>query len=81
MCAGKLASSCGKEKFPTQAIEVFTAFGLECLAEDNKFELRETAISYFSDLTVLLKEEIAPVFNQVMTEVLKTCMKEDDYKH
>ena len=74
MCAGKLASSCGKDKFPTQAIEVFTAFGLECLKEDNKFELRETSISYFSDLTVLIKEEIAPVFDQVMTEILKTCM-------
>ena len=74
MCAGKLASSCGKDKFPTQAIEVFTAFGLECLKEDNKFELRETSISYFSDLTFLIKEEIAPVFDQVMTEILKTCM-------
>jgi HEAT repeat protein len=74
MCAGKLASSCGKDKFPTQAIEVFTAFGLECLKEDNKFELKETSISYFSDLTVLIKEEIAPVFDQVMTEILKTCM-------
>ena len=80
MCAGKLAAACGKDKFPTQAIEVFTAFGLECLKEDNKFELRETAISYFSDLTVLMKEEIAPVFDQVMTEVLKTCLKEDEYK-
>ena len=79
MCAGKLASACGKEQFPTHAIEVFTAFGLECLKEDNKFELRETSISYFSDLTVLLKEGIAPVFNQVMTEVLKTCMKEDNF--
>jgi hypothetical protein len=79
MCAGKLAAACGKEVFPTQAIEIFTAFGLECLKVDNKFELRETSISYFSDLTVLLKEEIAPVFNQVMNEVLKTCMKEDNH--
>ena len=63
MCAGKLAAACWKDKFPTQAIEVFTAFGLECLKEDNKYELRETSISYFSDLTVLLKEEISPVFN------------------
>jgi hypothetical protein len=59
---------------------VFTLFGLECLKEDNKYELRETAISYFSDLTVLMKEEIAPVFDQVMTEILKTCMQEDKFE-
>ena len=73
MCAGKLASSCGKEQFPQAAIEVFTQFGLECLKSDNKFELRETGITYFSDLSVLIKEDMAPVFDQVMVEIIKTC--------
>jgi hypothetical protein len=80
MCAGKLAASCGKENFPKEAIEVFTQFGLECLKSDNKYELRETAISYFSDLSLLLKEEIAPVFETVMNEIIKTCMQEDQMK-
>ena len=80
MCAGKLASACGKDNFPKEAIEVFTMFGLECLKSDNKFELRETAISYFSDLSVLMKEDIAPVFETVMTEIIKTCMQEDQMK-
>lgn len=80
MCAGKLASACGNETFPKEAIEVFTQFGLECLKSDNKYELRETAISYFSDLSVLLKEDIAPVFETVMTEIIATCVKEDEMK-
>jgi hypothetical protein len=78
MCAGRLASSCGKDNFPPQAIEVFTAFGLECLKQDgNKLELKETAISYFSDLSILIKEEIAPIFDTVLNEIIKTMMAED----
>lgn len=82
MCAGRLAAGCGKEKFPAQAIEAFTQFGLQCLSIDgeNKFELRETAITYFSDLSVLLGEEMAPVFEQVMGEILKTCNADDEIK-
>ena len=80
MCAGKLASACGNETFPKEAIEVFTQFGLECLKSDNKYELRETAISYFSDLSVLLKEDFAPVFETVITEIIATCVKEDEMK-
>lgn len=58
MCAGRLASACGKEDFPQEAIEIFTKFGLACLTQDaeRKLELRETAITYFSDLSILIKE-------------------------
>ena len=78
-CAGRLSSSCGKENFTMQAIEVFTKFGLGCFSKDNKCELRETAMTYFSDLSVLLKEDIAPVFDQVLTEILRTMNAEDEY--
>ena len=56
MCAGRLAAACGKEKFPAKAIDAFTQFGLQCLGTDgeNKFELRDTAITYFSDLSILI---------------------------
>ena len=80
MCAGKLASSCGKENFPEAAITAFTNFALECLKHDNKFELRETSITYFSDLSVLIKEDMAPVFETVITEILKTCEKDEEFK-
>lgn len=82
MCAGRLAASCGKEKFPAKAIEAFTQFGLQCLSNDgeNKFELRDTAITYFSDLSILIEEEIAPVFDQVMAEIIKTCNADDEIK-
>jgi hypothetical protein len=81
MCAGKLASACGKEQFPEQAIDEFTKFALECLKQDtgNKLELRETAITYFSDLSVLIKEDMKPIFDEVMTEIIKTCVKEDEF--
>ena len=82
MCAGKLASACGKETFPTQAVDEFTKFALECLKQDtsNKLELRETAITYFSDLSVLIKEDMKPVFDEVITEIIKTCVKEDEFQ-
>ena len=82
MCAGRLAAACGKEKFPDKAVEAFTQFGLQCLSTEgeNKYELRETAVTYFADLSVFLKDDIAPVFDQVMTEILKTCNAADEYK-
>lgn len=59
MCAGRLIAACGKNEFPVGTIEVFSNFAMEMLAHDNtKDELRETALSYFGDLAVLLKEEI-----------------------
>lgn len=77
MCIGKLASSCGRERFPEEAISVFTNFALSCLNEkDNKLELRETAFNFFSDLSYLIKEGIQPIFEQILTEILKSC-KED----
>ena len=82
MCVGKLASSCGKENFPTEAINVFTEFAMTCLKhnKDNKLELRETAITYFSDLSVLIKEEMQVIFEPVVTEILTTLKKEDEFK-
>jgi hypothetical protein len=43
------------------------------LTESNKFELRETAISYFAELARILKSEMAPIIDQVLTEILNTC--------
>lgn len=80
MCAGRLASACGRDVFPAQAIEGFTMFGLECLKSNDKFELKETAFTYFSDLSVLLKEEMAPVFDQVINTILETMYAEDEHE-
>ena len=82
MCAGRLAAACGKEKFPGKAIDAFTLFGLQCLSTEgaNKYELRETAITYFADLSIFLKDDIAPVFDQIITEIIKTCVASDEYK-
>jgi hypothetical protein len=65
----------GKEKFPQSCIEVFTKYALEFLAMD-KFELRETAISYFAELVRILKNDMAPIINQVLDEILKSCKSE-----
>lgn len=42
--------------------------------------MRETALTYFSDLSVLIKEDFSIVFDNVMTEILKTCMADDEFK-
>lgn len=70
MSAGRLAQACGKEHFPQQAIEVFTTFGLQCLKSTDKYELKETAMGYFSDLSYLLKEEMAPIYDEVISSIL-----------
>ena len=57
MCAGQLAAAVGKDKFPKECIEVFTKVAFEFLAMD-KYELRETAISYFAELVRILKGEM-----------------------
>jgi hypothetical protein len=81
VCAGKLAASVGKEKFPQAALDAFIVFAKSCLKQnDNKYELRETAMTFFYELTDLLEEDIAPHFTEVITEVLKTCNKEDDFE-
>jgi importin-4 len=79
MCAGQLASAVGKEKFPAHCIEVFTKYALEFLAMD-KFELRETSISYFAELVRILKSDMAPIINQVLDEILKSCKSEAGMK-
>ena len=41
---------------------------MQCLTQqsDSKLELRETALTYFGDLTILLKEDINPIVNQIL---------------
>ena len=78
VCAGRVLAACGKDQVDAQTLQVFTAFGLECLKGDanRQYELRETAVTYFADLSVLLKEDIAPYFTPVMDEILKICGEE-----
>lgn len=73
MCAGQLGAAVGKEHFPKEALEVFTKFGLEFLQQEGKYELKETSISYFAELAKVLRGEMAPIIDQVLTEVLKSC--------
>jgi len=81
VCAGKLAASVGREKFPQAALDAFITFAKSCLKQDdNKYELRETAMTFFYELTDLLEEDIAPHFNEVVTELLKTCNKDDEFE-
>ena len=72
MCVGQLASAVGKERFPQDCIEVFTKYALELLAMD-KFEQREAAIAYFAEIARILKNEMAPIINVVLDEILKSC--------
>ena len=80
VCAGRVLAACGKDQVDAQTLQVFTAFGLECLKGGSQYELRETAVTYFADLSVLLKEDIAPYFTQVMDEILKICSEEIQQK-
>jgi hypothetical protein len=81
MVAGRLIASCGKDKIDAATVNVFTAFGLKHLEGGNKFELRETAISYFADLSVFLGDEnFGQYFENVLTIILKTCAEENDLK-
>ena len=80
MCVGRLASAVGREQFPDDLLVGFTNFAMSCLKQEgNKLELRETAMTYFSDLAVLVKEEIADIFDEVVGEILKTCHAEDEF--
>ena len=72
MCAGNLAEACGETNFPQQALEEFTRFGLECLKQDDsKYELRETAINYFSEISKILKSKMAPLIPQIIPSILE----------
>ena len=58
-CAGSLAQICG-ENFPQDALEEFTRFALECLQQtDAKFELKETAINYFAQISQVMRSKMA----------------------
>lgn len=37
-------------------------------------------MTFFYELTDLLQEDIAPHFDEVIEELLKTCNKEDDFE-
>lgn len=78
-CVGSLAASCGKEHWQPETTQVFTGFALECLKSDNKYELKENAISYFSDLSVLMREDVPPCLEQVLEEILKVCHSEEEF--
>ena len=78
LCAGSLASACGKENFPQEALEEFTKFGLECIQQkDAKLELRETSISYFSDISKILKSQFAPILDSVLQPILEVITADD----
>lgn len=69
---------CGKEKFPMEAIEVFSQFGLQCLQQkDNKLQLREQAIGYFSEISKVLKSDMKPILKTVLEEVMKSLVSEE----
>ena len=53
-------------------MEEFTKFGLECIQQkDAKLELRETSISYFSDISKILKSQFAPILDAVLGPILE----------
>jgi len=79
MVAGRLIASCGKDKINQEIVTEFTNFGVVQLEGGNKFELKETAITYFADLSVFLGDvNFAPYFDKVLFEILKTCAEEND---
>lgn len=54
---------------------------MQCLAQtDSKLELREQAIGYFSEISKILKSDMAPVLSTVLTEIMKSLASEDGIK-
>jgi hypothetical protein len=47
---------------------------------DSKLELRETAIGYFSEISKILKSDMAPILSIVLTEIMKSLASEDGIK-
>jgi hypothetical protein len=81
MVAGRLIASCGKDKIKPEYVTTFTNFGAVHLSGGSKFELKETAITYFADLSVFLGDnDFAPYFDKVIEEILKTCGEDNDLK-
>ena len=73
MCAGNLAQACGDGEFPQQALEEFTRFALECLNQtDAKFELKETAINYFSEISKILKSKMAQLIPTIVPIIIES---------
>ena len=71
MCAGNLANASGDANFPQDALEKFTAFALECLQHgETKYELKETAINYFSEISKILKSKMAPIIPVIFEPIL-----------
>lgn len=74
MCAGNLAQSCGESEFPQEALDTFTSFALECLQQtDAKYELKETAINYFSEISKILKSKMANLIPRIIPAILEAC--------
>ena len=64
-----------------EAIEVFSQFGLQCFKEtDNKLELREQAFGYFSEISKILKSDMAPILPTVLENIFKSAISEDGIK-
>lgn len=79
MVAGRLIASCGKDKIKPEIVQTFTQFGAVQLEGGAKYELKETAITYFADLSVFMGDtDFAPYFEKVLSEILKTCGEEND---
>jgi len=76
LCVGHLAAAVGRDFFPPEKLEDFTKFGLIAIKEE-KYELRETAISYFSEVVKILKTDIGQILPVILEEVLKTCASEE----
>lgn len=73
MCAGNLASACSEENFPQEALETFTRFALECLQQtDAKYELKETAINYFSEISKIQKSKMAQLIPVIVPHILES---------
>ena len=72
MCAGNLAQACGDSNFPQEALTTFTTFALECLQQsDAKYELKETAINYFSEISKILKSNMGSIIPVIVPLVLE----------
>lgn len=77
MCAGRLFEVCGKDEKMTVAVEEFTKFALECLQQtDHKVELRQTAISYFSEICKFQKSNMASILGVVIDSTIAACESE-----
>lgn len=81
LCAGNLAQACGKENFPQDALEAFTKFGLQCIqSAEQKYELKSTAIGYFSEICKILKSQLAPIFEIILNSTIQACESEAGLK-